>query len=81
MYVTGNVDQPGLRKEDWMQRPLEYHCVLIVAVEGSEAEGGLVSEVEEDEEVEEVVSLLPVDFVVVSEEVVEAGSLLTLNIG
>lgn len=64
-----------------MPRPLEYHCVPIVAVEGTEAEGGLVSEVEEDEEVEEVASLPPEDFVVDSEEVVEAGSLLILNIG
>ena len=64
-----------------MQRPSEYHCVPIAAVEGTEAEGGLASEVEEDEEVEEVASLPPEDFVVDSEEVVEAGSLLTLNIG
>lgn len=64
-----------------MQRPLEYRCARIVAVEGSEAEEGLASVVEEGEEVEEVASLPPVDFVVDSEEVVEAGSLLTLNIG
>lgn len=64
-----------------MPRPSEYHCVPIVAVEGTEAEGGLASEVEEDEEVEEVASLPPEDFVADSEEVVEAGSLLTLNIG
>lgn len=64
-----------------MLRPLEYRCVPIVAVEGTEAEGALASEVEEDEEEEEVASLPPEDFVVDSEEVVEAGSLLTLNIG
>lgn len=64
-----------------MQRPSGFHCVPIVAVEGTEAEGGLAFEVEEDEEVEEVASLPPEDSVVDSEEVVGAGSSLTLNIG
>lgn len=64
-----------------MLRPLEYRCVPIAAVGVTEAEGALASEVEEDEEVEEVASLPLEDFVVDSEEVVEAGSLPTLNIG
>lgn len=64
-----------------MQRPLGFHCVPIAAVEGTEAEERLASEVEGDEEVEEVASLPREDSVVDSEEVVEAGNLLTLNTG
>lgn len=64
-----------------MQKLLEYRCVQIVAVEVFEVGEEWASVVEEDEEVEEVASIPPEDFVVDSEEDVEAGSLLTLNIG
>lgn len=65
-----------------MLKPLEYHFVQTVAVEGTEAEEVLVSVVAEGVVVAEVVpSPLLEDFVVDSEEVVEAGSLQILNIG
>lgn len=65
-----------------MQKHLESRFVQTVAVEGTEAEGVLVSVVAEDVVVAEVVpSPLLEDFVVDSEEVVGAGSLQILSIG